>query len=58
MTVLEEDPSRGRLVVEARRDGALLGAVTLNAASVHREYQRRLADCVQAMCESVLARAA
>lgn len=43
MTVLEEDPSRGRLVVEARRDGALLGAVTLNAASVHREYQRRLA---------------
>lgn len=42
-TVVEDDHDHGRLVVEAYRQGALVGAVTVNKPRSHINYQRALA---------------
>lgn len=41
--VVEEDPKRPSLVAEARRDGALVGAIVFNKNRTIIDYQRRLA---------------
>jgi hypothetical protein len=39
---VQEDPSRGSVVVEAHRDDELVGAVAFNANRAIAEYQRKL----------------
>jgi NADPH-dependent 2,4-dienoyl-CoA reductase/sulfur reductase-like enzyme len=43
-TVVEEDPERPSLVVEAHRQGELVGAVVFNRNRTIIGYQRKLAD--------------
>jgi len=42
-SVVVDDPDEGRFVVEGRRDGVLVGAVTFNTLPDHMRYQRELA---------------
>jgi NADPH-dependent 2,4-dienoyl-CoA reductase/sulfur reductase-like enzyme len=42
--VVEDDPSRPALVVEARRNGTLVGAIVFNRNRTVIKYQRMLAD--------------
>jgi 3-phenylpropionate/trans-cinnamate dioxygenase ferredoxin reductase component len=42
--VVEDDPSRPALVVEARRNGTLVGAIVFNRNRTVIQYQRKLAD--------------
>jgi hypothetical protein len=41
-SIVQEDPSRGSVVVEAHRDDELVGAVAFNANRAIAEYQRKL----------------
>jgi NADPH-dependent 2,4-dienoyl-CoA reductase/sulfur reductase-like enzyme len=43
-TVVEDDPDRPALIVEAHRQGTLVGAIGFNRARTIIEYQRRLAE--------------
>ena len=45
-TVVEEDPERPSLVVEAHRDGALVGAIVFNRNRTIIQYQRQLAEAL------------
>jgi 3-phenylpropionate/trans-cinnamate dioxygenase ferredoxin reductase subunit len=45
-TVVEDDPDRPALVVEAHRDGALVGAIVFNRNRTIIGYQRTLADAL------------
>jgi NADPH-dependent 2,4-dienoyl-CoA reductase/sulfur reductase-like enzyme len=45
-TVIDEDPERPSLVVEAHRDGRLVGAVVFNRNRTIIQYQRRLAEAL------------
>ena len=47
-TVIEEDPERPSLVVEAHRGDELVGAVVFNRNRTIIEYQRQLAEALVA----------
>jgi NADPH-dependent 2,4-dienoyl-CoA reductase/sulfur reductase-like enzyme len=47
-TVVDEDPERPALVVEAHRGGELVGAVVFNRNRTIIQYQRRLAEALAA----------
>jgi NADPH-dependent 2,4-dienoyl-CoA reductase/sulfur reductase-like enzyme len=47
-TVVEDDPERPALVVEARRGGELVGAVVFNRNRTIIQYQRRLGEALAA----------
>lgn len=54
LTVTEEDADRGRLIVEAHREGHLVGAITVNRARAHIDYQRTLATQQQLRIASAM----
>ena len=53
-TVVEEDPERPSLVVEAHRQGQLVGAIVFNRNRTIIGYQRQLGEALSALSESAV----